>query len=88
VAGCGYGAEPHRQQQFKEEAEAAAVRFETLGMEIAASSYALGATRVQLQNKDPRGWEEFRQMLAGHSLIGSALTLRGVQSSGPRYLTW
>ena len=83
VGGCGYGAEPGKRGQFQAEAEAAAARFETLGIEATANSYALGATRVQLQNKDPRGWEEFRRMLAEHSARGSALTLRGVQKRRP-----
>jgi pimeloyl-ACP methyl ester carboxylesterase len=52
-------------------------------MAAAADSYALGAARVQLQNKDPRGWAEFRRMLAEHSARGSALTLRGVQKGRP-----
>jgi pimeloyl-ACP methyl ester carboxylesterase len=81
IGGCGYGAESGKRQQFQ--AEAAAARFETLGIEAAANSYALGATRVQLQNKDPRGWEEFRRMLSEHSARGSALTLRGVQKRRP-----
>jgi len=83
VGGCGYGAEPGKRGQFQAEAEAAAARFETLGIEATANSYALGATRVQLQNKDPRGWEDFRRMLAEHSARGSALTLRGVQKRRP-----
>jgi pimeloyl-ACP methyl ester carboxylesterase len=83
VGGCGYGAEPGQRTQFEEEAEAAAARFETLGIEAAANSYALGATRVQLQNKDPRGWKEFRRMLTEHSPRGAALTLRGVQKRRP-----
>ena len=83
IGGCGYGAEPGKREQFQAEAEAAAARFETLGIEAAANSYALGATRVQLQNKDPRGWEEFRRMLTEHSARGSALTLRGIQKRRP-----
>jgi pimeloyl-ACP methyl ester carboxylesterase len=83
VAGCGYGAEPSKRTQFQAEVEAAAARFESLGMAAAADSYALGATRVQLQNKDPRGWAEFRRMLTEHSARGSALTLRGVQKGRP-----
>jgi pimeloyl-ACP methyl ester carboxylesterase len=83
VGGCGYGAEPGRREQFQQEAEAAAMRFETLSMDAAANTYALGATRVQLQNKDPRGWEEFRRMLGEHSPRGAALTLRGVQKRRP-----
>jgi pimeloyl-ACP methyl ester carboxylesterase len=83
VAGCGYGAEPGRRVQFQEEAEAAARRFETLDIRESARAYALGPTRVQYQNKDPRGWEEFRAMLTEHSPLGSALTLRGVQKLRP-----
>ena len=83
VGGCGYGAEPGKRAQFQAEAEAAAARFESLGMTAAANAYALGATRVQLQNKDPRGWAEFRRMLTEHSARGSALTLRGVQKGRP-----
>jgi pimeloyl-ACP methyl ester carboxylesterase len=83
VAGCGYGAEPARREQFQRESEAAAQRFATSPMDQAAERYALGTTRVQLQNKDPRGWQEFRAMLAGHSATGSALTLRGVQKRRP-----
>jgi len=83
IGGCGYGAEPGKRVQFQEEAEAAARRFDDLGIEQAANTYALGATRVQLQNKDPRGWEEFRRMLTEHSAPGSAMTLRGVQKLRP-----
>ena len=83
VAGCGYGADPARRTQFQEEAEAAARRFETLDLAESARAYALGPTRVQYQNKDPRGWEEFRAMLAEHSTRGAALTLRGVQKLRP-----
>ena len=50
----------------------AAARFEELGMAKAAEAYALGPTRVQFQNKDPRGWREFAAQLAEHSALGSA----------------
>src|SRR5216683_1972191 len=82
VAGCGYGAAPNQRQQFADEAEAAARKFEE-GMAKAAEAYALGPTRVQHQNKDPRGWREFADQLADHSAKGSALTMRGVQSRRP-----
>jgi pimeloyl-ACP methyl ester carboxylesterase len=83
VAGCGYGAAPDSRKQFAEEAEASAKRIEELGMNKAAEGYALGPTRVQFQNKDPRGWREFAHQLAEHSTQGSALTLRGVQKARP-----
>jgi pimeloyl-ACP methyl ester carboxylesterase len=83
LGGCGYGAEPAGRAKFQEECEAAARRFETLTMAEAAQAYALTPTRVQLQNKDPRAWQEFLTMLAEHSPLGSALTLRGVQKRRP-----
>jgi pimeloyl-ACP methyl ester carboxylesterase len=83
VGGCGYGAAPDKRQQFAQEAEAAARQFEELGMAKAANGYALGPTRVQFQNKDPRGWAEFAAQLAEHSTEGAALTMRGVQKRRP-----
>jgi pimeloyl-ACP methyl ester carboxylesterase len=83
VAGCGYGASPDKRAQFAAEAEVAARRFEELGMTAAAEAYALGPSRVQFQNKDPRGWREFVDQLAEHSSLGAALTLRGVQQRRP-----
>ncbi|MGA7535554.1 MAG: alpha/beta fold hydrolase, partial [Pseudolabrys sp.] len=83
VAGCGYGAAPGERAKFAEEAEASARRFEELTMKKAAEAYALGPTRVQHQNKDPRGWREFADQLAEHSTEGAALTMRGVQKRRP-----
>jgi pimeloyl-ACP methyl ester carboxylesterase len=83
IAGCGYGASSGTRAQFTAEAEASAVRFEQQSMAEAAEAYALGPSRVQHQNKDPRGWREFTDQLAQHSATGSAMTLRGVQSRRP-----
>src|SRR5260370_30295480 len=83
IAGCGYGAAPDKRVQFAAEAEAAAKQFEQAGMAKAAEGYALGPTRVQFQNKDPRGWQEFADQLAAHSTEGSARTMRGVQARRP-----
>jgi pimeloyl-ACP methyl ester carboxylesterase len=83
VAGCGYGAAPDKRAQFAEEAEASARRFEELTMAKAAQAYALGPTRVQFQNKDPRGWQEFLTQLTEHSSAGAARTMRGVQKRRP-----
>src|ERR1051325_6129633 len=83
VAGCGYGAAPDKRAQFAAEAEAAAKGFEQGGMAKAAEAYALGPTRVQFQNKDPRGWREFADQLAQHSTEGAARTMRGVQARRP-----
>lgn len=84
VAGCGYGAERDRREQFKAEAAALTDWIENKAtQDDFANHYAEGPTRVQLQNKDPRGWEEFRAQLATHSLEGAVLTQRGVQSQRP-----
>jgi pimeloyl-ACP methyl ester carboxylesterase len=83
VAGCGYGAAPDKRAQFAAEAEATAAGFEQQTMAKAAEGYALGPTRVQFQNKDPRGWREFAAQLAEHSTAGAARTMRGVQARRP-----
>lgn len=82
VGGCGYGAEPDKKAKFQAECEAAAASFES-DWAAAAKKYALGPTRVQYQNKDPRGWAEFAQQLSEHSPRGKALTMRGVQMKRP-----
>src|SRR5262249_54900721 len=83
IGGCGYGAEPDKRAQFKGEAEASAKQFETNGMEKQAEVYGHGPTRVQYQNKDPRGFAEFLQQLSEHSVEGAVGTLRGVQAQRP-----
>ena len=47
------------------------------------AGYAEGPTRVQFQNKDLRGWTEFRDQLCEHSTEGSSLTMRGYQARRP-----
>jgi pimeloyl-ACP methyl ester carboxylesterase len=83
LAGCGYGAEPSERDRFRAEAAAIAASIDAEGMEAFAAKYALGPTRVQLQNKDPRGFDQFRRMLAEHSAIGSRNTQLGVQRERP-----
>ena len=82
IAGCGYGAEPDKKAKFQAECDAAAASFESNWSE-SAKKYALGPTRVQFQNKDPRGWAEFASQLQEHSSKGQALTMRGVQMQRP-----
>ena len=83
VAGCGYGAEPGKRQQFQAEAEKTASTLQAKGMAEVAPSYARGPTRVQFENKDPRGFGEFARQLGEHSTTGSAMTLLGVQRQRP-----
>jgi pimeloyl-ACP methyl ester carboxylesterase len=83
IGGCGYGAARDKRQQFTEEAEASAKQFEARGMAQQAQAYGLGPTRVQFQNKDPRGFQEFLDQLTEHSVEGAVGTLRGVQARRP-----
>ena len=83
IAGCGYGADPDKREQFQREAEASASGIESQTMKKFGKGYGLGPTRVQFQNKDPRGWAEFESQLREHSTLGSANTMRGVQATRP-----
>jgi pimeloyl-ACP methyl ester carboxylesterase len=83
IGGCGYGAEPTQRERFRAEADTIAEAITSAGMEAFADRYAFGPTRVQFQNKDPRGFAEFQRALAEHSAIGSANTQRGVQRERP-----
>lgn len=87
IGGCGYGAEPDQQERFRGEADVISEAILSGGMEAFAARYAYGPTRVQFENKDPRGFAEFREMLAGHSALGSANTQRGVQKERPSLYT-
>jgi pimeloyl-ACP methyl ester carboxylesterase len=83
VAGAGYAAAKDTQEHYRALSRATADQFEAIGAKELSKTYALGATRVQLQNKDPRGWQEFATHLGEHDTLGSALTMRGVQASRP-----
>src|SRR5262249_58453465 len=83
VAGCGYGAEPAQRARFRAEAETTAETIMSAGMPAFAEKYAYGPARVQFENKDPRGFAEFKRMLAEHSGLGSANTQLGGQRWRP-----
>jgi pimeloyl-ACP methyl ester carboxylesterase len=83
VAGAGYGAQPEHADAFRAESMLIAAAFAAEGAAKVAERYAVGPARVQFQNKNPRGWAEFATALAGHSSLGSALTMRGVQAARP-----
>lgn len=83
VAGCGSGAPKAERETFKRQCEATAEHFLKDGAAALARALGLGPTRVQLQNKNPRGWEEFVRHLSEHSAKGSALTLRNYQALRP-----
>ena len=64
AAGAGYGAEKAHEDYFKAVSAQVANNFETQGAKTFARTYAEGASRVQFQEKDPRGWQLFAERLA------------------------
>jgi pimeloyl-ACP methyl ester carboxylesterase len=83
IAGAGYGAEKQHESYFRNVSLEVAREFERQGSREFAKTYALGSSRVQFQNKDPRGWQEFATQLGEHDAMGSANTMRGVQARRP-----
>jgi pimeloyl-ACP methyl ester carboxylesterase len=85
AAGCGYGSSPDRTivEQGRAQSRETAAMFEAEDFKTAAAKYADGATRQTHKHKDPRGFAEFARMLAEHSPVGHALTMREVQAKRP-----
>ena len=83
VAGCGYGSVSGDREKFQQDTAQVAQRIQNDGMQAMAAVYSKGPTRVQFEDKDPRGWQEFADQLAEHSATGAALTMRGVQGRRP-----
>jgi pimeloyl-ACP methyl ester carboxylesterase len=83
AAGAGYGAEKEYEEYFRSVSAEVAKKFEELGPDAFGPIYAEGASRVQFQNKDPRGWLLFAERLRKHSARGAANTMRGVQMRRP-----
>lgn len=82
IAGSGYGSGKSRQEFHQRVAEMADQMLKD-GMKAISQAYTQGPARVQFQNKNPRGWEEFRQQFEEHSAKGSAYTFLGVQRQRP-----
>ena len=83
VAGGGYGAHPAQHKQFQEDSRKYAALIQREGMAKFAATYGVNATRVQFQNKDPRGFAEFMRQLTEHSAPGAVNTLLGYQARRP-----
>jgi pimeloyl-ACP methyl ester carboxylesterase len=83
IAGGGYGAHPAQYPQFQAGSRANAEALRRDGMAKFAATYGHGPTRVQFQNKDPRGFAEYVRQLSEHSVPGSINTLLGVQARRP-----
>jgi pimeloyl-ACP methyl ester carboxylesterase len=84
VAGAGYGTERETADYFRNTSLKVAENFEKDPAGF-SKIYALGASRVQFQNKDPRGWAAFADRLSRHSAVGAANTMRGVQCRRPSF---
>ncbi|MDF2813119.1 MAG: alpha/beta hydrolase [Microvirga sp.] len=83
VAGIGYGSEKKHEAYFRTNAQQVADAIQQRGAESFAETYAESASRVQFQDKDPRGWALFADRLSRHSSLGAANTMRGVQMRRP-----
>jgi pimeloyl-ACP methyl ester carboxylesterase len=83
AAGAGVGSDPEYHAQFRREALSVAEMIETKGMAAFADVYGGSAARQTLAAKDPGGFDEFIRMLAEHSALGSANTMRGYQANRP-----
>jgi len=83
LAGIGSGSMPDSRVTFKQESEAMADALLAQGWEKSVAVRSQSPTRVQLQNKNPRGFAEFVGMVRQHSAQGSALTLKGYQALRP-----
>ena len=82
IAGSGYGSGANREDFHKQIVQVADQMLKG-GMKAVSGTYTLGPARVQLQNKNPRAWDEFRQQFEEHSAKGSAYTFLGVQRKRP-----
>jgi pimeloyl-ACP methyl ester carboxylesterase len=82
IAGSGYGSGQNRQEFHRQVSQVAGQMLQE-GMKAISSFYTLRPARVQLQNKNPRAWEEFRAQFEEHSSRGSAYTFLGVQGKRP-----
>jgi pimeloyl-ACP methyl ester carboxylesterase len=83
VAGCGYGAHPDRREEFQRSSRANAKLMLEEGMAKFAATYGHNAARLQLRDKDPRGFARYIQYLTEHSAQGSANTMLGYQARRP-----
>jgi pimeloyl-ACP methyl ester carboxylesterase len=83
VAGAGYGSVPGERERFRKDVEETARRFLDDGIVAVADFYTKGPTRVQLMDKDPKGWQELYDQFVAQSARGHALTMQGVQMTRP-----
>ena len=82
IAGGGYGAHPAQYEKFQADAKSNAQLIRDKGMAYFAANYG-HPTRIQLKNKDPRGYAQYVKLLGEHSVEGSANTMLGYQARRP-----
>lgn len=83
AVGAGAGSDPNKRAEFVRASKATAHSFLQDGLAPAMKKYRSAPNRIQLENKDPRGFREFFQRFAEHSALGHANTLLGVQMKRP-----
>lgn len=83
LVGAGAGSDLARHAQYLRDTEAQAQRYLTLGTAQTVKAYLHHPARIQLRDKDPRGFDEFYARVSMHSATGSACTLRGIQAKRP-----
>ena len=81
-ASGGSGAYPDTRQQFLADSNALADKM-LQADSVDVSGLSSGPSRVQLQNKNHKVWEQFAAHFSEHSAVGSAYTLRHVQAERP-----
>lgn len=84
IAGAGYGCEKATEEYFRAVSLDVADKFAADPVTF-AETYGRGASRVQFENKDPRGHAAFVKRLARHSAVGAPNTMRGVQAARPSF---
>jgi pimeloyl-ACP methyl ester carboxylesterase len=84
-AGGGYGSHPATHAKFQQESRANAETIRSKGIAHFVDTYGKGATRVQMQVKDPRAFDEYLRQFREHSAVGSINTLLGVQARRPSF---
>jgi hypothetical protein len=72
-----------QREKFRSEADALIAFIEKESMETFSEKYSAGPTRVQYQDKDPRGFGEFKRLLGQLSPLGLVNTQKGIQRERP-----
>lgn len=85
AAGAGYGSHPAQYRDFQAQSKKNAELINREGIAHFVETYGRGAQRVQLEIKDPRGFEEYLRQFKEHSALGAINTLLGVQCRRPSF---